>query len=397
MIPTREWVKAWVAIREQLSAQVDLQQYFSQKEVGTIYVDVVRLGLCSVPSGELLVRDPCCYLDNRGELPYFVTPPVGKYPVELAMVSTKDGRQLCAAARLIFNYRPAVHFEQALIGKEYIEKFRGGYFGFFSDSGYGSICDEKVHQIFCDFVEEWRQRYPNANFFEQMVLPGLKDGFGMWQLPGTSYRIPIFRTGWGKGEYPVYWGQDEEGRVCQMVVWMMDLEHPYREEEAPAVTFSQEMEDCGDFFRTEIFLQNWSGYFENQSPIPVLVQTKEETAARLACRELLEKQYFLLDTMMTALTDRYPFMQLEYGHMMSDNAPEMPNIADKNAFSKLLFPKRIVLSPQSGATAAAFSCTWDKEEGFGIIVQDGKAAQTETEEIVFQPEKAEKMTEEKGE
>lgn len=397
MIPTREWVKAWVAMREQLSAQVDLEQYFSQKEVGTIYVDVVRLGLCSVPSGELLVRDPCCYLDNRGELPYFVTPPVGKYPVELAMVSTKDGRQLCAAARLIFNYRPAVHFEQALIGKEYIEEFRGGYFGFFSDSGYGSICDEKVHQMFCDLAEQWRQQHPNQNFFEQMILPDLKDGFGMWQLPGTSYRIPIFRTGWGKGEYPVYWGQDEEGRVCQMVVWMMDLEHPYQEEEPPAVTFAQEMEDCGDSFQTEIFLQNWSGYFENQMPIPVFIQTKEETAARLACQELLEKQYFLLDTMMTALTDRYPLMQLEYGHMMSDNAPEMPNIADKNAFAKLLFPKRIVLSPQDGATAAAFSCTWDREDGFGIIVEGEKSVQTGTEEIVFQPGKSKEMTEEKGE
>ena len=116
MMPKRKWVRRWVGLREQLLAPVDFERYFAQGEVGGHPVDVLRAGLCPVPSGQLLVRDPFGGLQNRGELPYFVTAPVGDYPLELSVVHTGAGQPLYAAARLRFNYRPAVSFEQALTG-----------------------------------------------------------------------------------------------------------------------------------------------------------------------------------------------------------------------------------------------------------------------------------------
>ena len=110
MIPNREWIRQWVEKRPGLSSQVDLERYFTQLRIAGNSIEVARIGMCSVPSGELLVRDPIRYLSNREELPYFVTSPVGIYPLEVAFTRTEDGDILYLAVRLRFNYRPAVHF-----------------------------------------------------------------------------------------------------------------------------------------------------------------------------------------------------------------------------------------------------------------------------------------------
>lgn len=382
MVPTREWVKEWIKKRDALTSSVDFQKYFSQSEVGNVFVDVVRVGLCSVPSGELLVRDPIRYLKNRTELPYFVTAPVGKYPAELAMVSTNTGEKLCAAARLIFNYRPVVHFEQALIGKEEIRDFEGGYFGFFSDSGWGCICDEQVHQAFCNFAEEWQQRYPNKNFYEECLFPHLKEGYYNWQIPNTAYSFPVFCTGWGEGQYPVYWGQDEEGRVCQIIVWMMDLENQNNADDVWKAELPTDLLLREDGWFANICLKEWEGYFGQDDEYSLVIHTQSEKQAWTCCEQLLKQQYQLLDVIMTALIDRYPLMQLEYGHLMSENAPEMPNILDKNDFAELMYPQKIVMDVEKNTIAAAFSCTWDSEEGFGVIVQGEKVLRMGTANLV---------------
>ena len=398
MIPNREWIRQWVEKRPGLSSQVDLERYFTQLRIAGNSIEVARIGMCSVPSGELLVRDPIRYLSNREELPYFVTSPVGIYPLEVAFTRTEDGDILYLAVRLRFNYRPAVHFEQALTGEEEIESFDGGFYGFFSESGLGCICDELSRQAFCDFVEKWRQEHPDGRLysdyfgplFEQSRIssPEIQNEGGSflnWTVPGTSYRIPMFQTGWGEGQYPVYWGQDEEGRVCQLVVWFVDLEEGENPEEAFDIrTNLSVLEPVQEGWKGRVRLRDWEGFFEAEDSYPLLVcsDVKSEEEAEIACEKLLTQQYAALDVMMTALLDRYPIMQLEYGHTMADNAPEMPNVLDKNDFSALLYPKRIVFNPNQNTIAAAFSCTWDTENGFAAIVRGETLVEMGNETLV---------------
>lgn len=211
MVPKREWVRRWVQLREQLSAQVDFDRYFAEGEVGGHAVSVLRAGLCPVPSGQLLVDDPFGGLQNRGELPYFVTAPVGDYPLELSVAQTDDGRPVYAAARLRFNYRRAVSFEQALTGKEDLGSFDGGYYGFLADSGWACLCDEKAHRAFCDFAQSWQERNPQGNLYTDYFAPLLSQnarrfpqhqppegGWLNWPIPGSRQRAVLFRTGWGK-------------------------------------------------------------------------------------------------------------------------------------------------------------------------------------------------------
>ena len=402
MVPKREWVRRWVQLREQLSAQVDFDRYFAEGEVGGHAVSVLRAGLCPVPSGELLVGDPFGGLQNRGELPYFVTAPVGDYPLELSVAQTDGGRPVYAAARLRFNYRRAVSFEQALTGKEDLGSFDGGYYGFLADSGWACLCDEKAHRAFCDFAQSWQERNPQGNLYTDYFAPLLSQnarrfpqhqppegGWLNWPIPGSRQRAVLFRTGWGEGNYPAFWGLDEEGRVCQLVVWIIDLEHQEQQEEAfPWEEDLQRLQDAlvwdGEQYQGTVCLQEWEGYFQRQELYPLLVRVGELTDLQVVqgCRAFLERQYQILDVMMTALTDRYPLMQLEYGHLMSENAPEMPNILDKNDFAELLYPQRLILDLEKGCVLAAFDCTWDREKGFGIVVRGEEVLQMDTAEIV---------------
>lgn len=420
MIPDREWVREWMKKREMLSAEVDFEQYFSQEEVGGVFVQTQRLGLCPVPTGSLLVRDPTSTMMDRAEQPYFVTAPVGKYPLEAAIVHTNESEPLCAAARLIFNYQPAVHYEQALTGEEDIENFDGGYYGFYTQNGLGCVCDERTHQLFCDFVQRWQQQNPDGDLYEDYFAPMISGAFLRWTIPGTSCHVPIFRTGWGEGDYPVYWGQDEENRVCQLVIWFMDLESEQNQQEEEDFDEGQSSyiieEDLpqewwyeSGFCQGEICLRNWEAFFgcEQRYPLMIRMDEAEEAAEELAVQAgewLLKEQYRVLDTMMIALTDRYPLLQLEYGHVMADNVPEMPNIRDKNDFCTLLYPQRILVEPDSGKVAVAFSCSWDEEEGLGIVVCGEKALEIGTAQIVpewteppvAQPEDTEEYLESEG-
>ena len=78
MIPDNGWIKEWMPKRDRLESDVDFDEYFNSDEI-----EIKRIGLCHLPSGEVLVRDPFNYLSKKDELPYFVTAPVGKYPVEV--------------------------------------------------------------------------------------------------------------------------------------------------------------------------------------------------------------------------------------------------------------------------------------------------------------------------
>lgn len=386
MVPKKEWVMEWLDKREKLEAHIDFDRYFLNDAP-----KVIRTGLCPVPCGEILVRDPMNYLENREEHPYFVTAPVGKYPLELALEETESGEVFCAAAQLIFNYRPAARYEQALIGEEDMAGFRGGYFGFFADSGWCCICDEQVHRCFCDFIESWRQENPSEDFYEYFFGELSDELYINWDIPGTRFTLPMFRAGIGAGQYPVYWGIDEEGRICRLVVWCAESvadeimddgeESSYyiKEEDMP-----EDMVWYDGYYEGEIRLREWQSFFgmEEKTSLMVYAQELSDEEVLDSCERLLADQYRLLDIMLTALMDRYPLMQLEYGHTMSENSADMPNIADRNDFCNLLSPERIVYDPQENTVAAAFSCKWDREEGFGIKIQGEKLVEIGSAAIV---------------
>lgn len=408
MTPSREWLKLWMENREQLSCQQDLAEYFEQEEIAGCPVRSVRVGLCPVPSGSLVVFDPCAAADSPVQ-PYLVTAPVGNYPLELCIAFPQGEEPVCAAARLRFNYERPVRFEQALTGLEDESQLTTGNFGFVSESALGCLCDQTTLRKLHDYLDGRVSARSPQNLLEQLFLPMMQQqdrpgGWADWTLPESQRRLPVFTTGWGAGEYPVYWGQDAEGRVCQLVSWFVDL-HAMQEEDPELEEALEELEEAliweDDCYKGQVCLADWDAFFEREQPIDLMVCPGECDDQQVidACRHLLAEQYRLLDMMMTGLFEQYPLMQLQYGYTRADNRPEMPNLPDKNGLWQLLRPLRLVLDVQSGKISAAFWASWDPQQGVGISVCGEEVTALDTAAIVpvwEQPQAASEEDEEES-
>lgn len=242
MMPTTEWLELWEQTRKKTACPVDLNTYFELSELAGKQLTVMDIGECTVPSGQILVRDPLCYLDRRNEQPYFLTAPAGTYRTEVCVVKPENGDcARYAAVRVRFSENAAVRFEEALIGCENLKEMgEESYFGFNVDAGLGCICDEVLHQAFCDFSENWQKEHPGGNIYNDYFAALFAESYRAdpefqrrdgdwlnWVIPGTKYHLPIFQSGFGDGAYPVYWGYDKDGAICQIAVLFIDIRLAY--------------------------------------------------------------------------------------------------------------------------------------------------------------------------
>ncbi|MCT4595463.1 MAG: DUF4241 domain-containing protein [Anaeromicrobium sp.] len=248
MSVTKEWLSKWELKRKKLSSPVDYNEYYTSSNIAGREIDILSIGYCSIPSGEILVREPLCFSASTHEKPYFQTAPKGEFLVELCVVKpTKDDCARCATARIRFTGAEAVRFEEALIDYEDLDDLgEDDYYGFNVDAGLACICDKTVHRAYCDFYEKWHIEHENdegniyldyfADLFEKSYKISPKyqcsDGDWInWKIPETDYHMPIFSSGFGDGTYPVYWGYDKDGVICQMIVEFIDIRLAYEEEE----------------------------------------------------------------------------------------------------------------------------------------------------------------------
>lgn len=245
MEPTKEWLALYEKVKEKTKSAVDFNKYFEEKEIAGMALDVMNIGLCDLPSGKVIVVDPLVYLDKNCT-PYLVQAPAGSYQTEVCVVKQHDGDcARYAAVRLRFNQNRAVKFYEALIGSEDLENFEEGeYFGFNVDAGLGCICDAGINKIIAEWQEKWEKENPDGEIYNDYFYGFFKESYKQnpqyqrdggdwinWQVPGTDYHVPFLQSGFGDGTYPVYWGFDENGKVCQLIVQFIDIELAYNDED----------------------------------------------------------------------------------------------------------------------------------------------------------------------
>lgn len=239
---SNDWIEKWKSVKEKTACLIDLNSYFEQEEIAGQSLTTMNIGFCDLPSGKVLVGDPLVYLTNKGERPYFQKAPIGQYATEICVVKpTDEDCARYAAVRLRFNEKRAVRFYEALIGIEDLDTLEeGSYFGFCVDASLGCICDEVVYRSYCDWNEQWCKEHPDDNTYDGYFAALFEENYQRhpdyqrkggdwlnWQVPGTEYHIPIFQSGFGDGDYPVYWGIDENGELCQLVIQFIDIELAY--------------------------------------------------------------------------------------------------------------------------------------------------------------------------
>jgi len=242
---SEEWLKIWNEKRNLLACPNNLNDYFEETNVGGKKIDHLELGSVSIPTGEILVRDPLVYIQKDAE-PYLIKVPTGEFPVTAAVVVPDDSDcARYAAVKVQFTAYDAVRFEEALIGTEDLVDFNEGeFFGFNVDAGLGCVLDKETLIHFCAFQDKFHNENPGknlyddhfavlfaANYAENPIYQREAGDWINWKIPGTDYHIPFFQSGFGDGTYPVYYGFDIEGNVCSLIIQFIDIELAYGEEE----------------------------------------------------------------------------------------------------------------------------------------------------------------------
>ncbi|RZL38821.1 DUF4241 domain-containing protein [Pedobacter sp. Leaf250] len=244
MAPTPEWIKTFNEKKALLACPNNLNDYFEEREVAGKSIDHLELGSVSIPTGEILVRDPLVFIQRDAE-PYTYKVPVGEFPVTAAVVvpDDEDGARY-AAVKVQFTAHDAVRFEEALIGIEDLESFEEGeFFGFNVDAGLGCILDKQTLLLFCDFQDKFIAENPGKNLYDDYFAALFAANYNAnpthqreggdwinWQIPGTNYNIPFFQSGFGDGTYPVYFGFDAADQICSLIIQFIDIELAYGEE-----------------------------------------------------------------------------------------------------------------------------------------------------------------------
>lgn len=237
---TEEWLAAWEKVKLLLKPYGDIAGYFTRPEIAGYQMDTIQLGSINFPTGEFLVRDPLVYLPDRDEPAYLRKVPVGEYSLTVAVAKIAEDHYRYAAARVLFSDRPVVSYEEALRGEEEFNDVTPGetFYGFCVDAGLAAIADVKTRDLYCDFCDQWDAKNPGKNIYNDYFAALFSDSYNSnpkyqrsagdwinWTIPDTGLSLAMFASGWGDGTYPVYFGLDDNGEVCQLIVELISLEY----------------------------------------------------------------------------------------------------------------------------------------------------------------------------
>lgn len=228
---TKEWLEQYEKVKDILVSPVDFGELFDKKEIDGKELYLLNMGEVNFPTGSILVRDPLVYLQRR-ELPYMQKVPVGVFPIDTLVAKINEDNYRYVATRVRFSDKKDLIYKNALKGNEDISDVNeNSFFGFYVDAGLATIVDVETRDRYCDFEEEWYKSNPGGNIYDDFFAGEFKKSYetnpkfqregGDWinfLIPNTNLRIPMIQSGFGDGEYPVYFGYDIDGKLCEVVI-----------------------------------------------------------------------------------------------------------------------------------------------------------------------------------
>ena len=240
----KNWLEMYERNKEKFRCKIDLESYFNEKKIGEMEVDTLDIGEVNFPTGEILACDPLVELEDAKT--YIQKVPVGKYPVKIAVVPSKEYGDRYACVKVEFNKNKPVVYELAVTGneEEMDEAKEDEFYGFGVDAGMGCVVDKKTQEEYIKYWEKLKEEEeadnPYDDIFEELLeesfkkFPKYQRDCGDWVnfiIPNTDLNIPVFASGWGDGYYPSYFGYDEKGELCGFYIHFIDIEKEYSDEE----------------------------------------------------------------------------------------------------------------------------------------------------------------------
>lgn len=190
---------------------------YSKEFIENLFTESDRISLRTIgevdfPTGKVIIADPFCYLHSEKDrkiLDRII--PIGKYEVELAILNSKTISKRVVGARLKIKNDKVLHYEQT--------QNSSAFNGFGVDAGLASFCDAYVAEEYTKFWYDWDKNNPNKNYYNDYFSKFFQEKQSIhWEIPGTSYKIAMFETGFGDGYYMSLWGLNEKDEVCEIVI-----------------------------------------------------------------------------------------------------------------------------------------------------------------------------------
>lgn len=231
MNTTKEWLEKYESVKNLLTAHVNYAEVFGKSEIHGKKLFVLEMGEITFPTGEILVRDPLVWL-KRSSKPYLTKLPTGKYKIETLVAEIEEEHYRYVLTRVKFSETKPVIYYEALKGDENLDGVDNeSIFGFMVDAGLATIVDVETRDRYCDFVDSWYKENPDKNIYDDFFAnefrksylenPKFQREVGDWinfKIPNTDLSIPMIQTGFGDGLYPVYFGYDDKGNICDIVL-----------------------------------------------------------------------------------------------------------------------------------------------------------------------------------
>ena len=228
---SKEWLEQYEQVKDLLISPINFSELFKSKEVNGNKLFLLNMGKVKFTTNEILVRDPLVWL-RKEEKPYFTKVPTGEYDLETLVVELDYDDYRYVASRVKLKDKDSFVYHQALEGDENLEDVdSNSIFGFGVDAGLATIVDTDTRDAYCQFEADWYRENPNKNIYDDFFAEEFRKNYiknpefqregGDWinfEIPNTKYSIHMIQSGFGDGYYPVYFGYDETGELCDIVI-----------------------------------------------------------------------------------------------------------------------------------------------------------------------------------
>jgi len=210
---------------------VDYNRYFENNVLDTIPLELLPLGQLTLPTGQVIACDPfVCIHDS---LPFNRTVEPGNYPVIASIAKTEQSGNRYAVVKVDFNHARPTKWELAVLNDNVIAdlKEEDAFVGYPVDGGLGCFCDLETQKYFNEFLDDAYNKDPKSDIYTDFFAAEFKrnaveqdnpDDPGDWvnfHLPNKpGLNIIMFHSGYGDGIYPCYWGTNDKGDICCLVV-----------------------------------------------------------------------------------------------------------------------------------------------------------------------------------
>lgn len=176
-----------------------------------------HIGKINLGAGSIVASDPFLY----EYYPFTRKVKKGIYDVYLYLAKSEDNDMRVAFSVIEFENKIPSRFELALTELDDIKKLDDGeYYGYSVDAGYGSFMDEETAKKLSDINQNGE--YEVSHIYdetEDVLHENYVDTYSKCEyfIGNEDKNIIIFSSGYGDGDYPCYYGFDENGSVCVLM------------------------------------------------------------------------------------------------------------------------------------------------------------------------------------